>query len=44
MTSVSKEVYIDTLHDAVNKYNKTNHSTIKTELVDVKWSIYIGSG
>ena len=29
MTSVSKIVYIDKLDDIFNKYNNTNHSTIK---------------
>ena len=29
ITSVSKNVYIDTLDDIVNKYNDTYHNTIK---------------
>ena len=29
MTSISKNVYIDKLHDIVNKYNNIYHSTIK---------------
>ena len=29
MTSASKNVYFDKLHDLVNKYNNTYHSTIK---------------
>ena len=43
MTSVSKNVYIDKLDDIVNKYNNTNHSTIKTKSVDVKSNTYIDS-
>ena len=33
MTSVSKSVYVDILHDIVNKYNNTYHSTIKMKPV-----------
>ena len=40
MNSTSINVYIDKLHDIVNKCNNTYHSTIKTELVDVKSSTY----
>ena len=36
MTSISKNVYIDKLHDIVSKYNKTYHSTIKIKPIDVK--------
>ena len=36
MISVSKNVYIDKLHDTVNKYNNTCHSIIKMKPVDVK--------
>ena len=43
MTSVSKNVYIDKLDDLVNKYNNTNHSTIKMKPVDVKSDSYIES-
>ena len=43
MTSVSKNVYIDKLGDAVNKYDNIYHSTIKMRPVDVKLSIYINS-
>ena len=32
---------IDKLDDIVNKYNNTNHRTIKTEPVDVKSSTYM---
>ena len=41
MTSVSKNVYIDKLHDIVNKHNNTYHTTIKIKPVDVKNNIYI---
>ena len=41
MTSVSKNVYIDKLHDIVNEYNNTYHITIKMKLVDVKDNTYI---
>ena len=43
MTSISKEMYIDKLHDIVNKHNNTNHSTIKLKLTDVKSNTYINS-
>ena len=36
-------MYIDELHDIVNKYNNTYHSTIITKPVDVKSSTYIDS-
>ena len=41
MTSVSKNVYIDKLHDIVNEYSNTYHITIKMKLVDVKDNKYI---
>ena len=41
MTSRSKNVYIDTLDDTLNKYNNTYHRTIKMKPVDVKSSIYV---
>ena len=41
--SVSKNVYIDTLDDVVNKYDNTYHSTIKVKPVDVKSNTYIDS-
>ena len=44
MTSVSKNVYIDELGDIVNKYNNTNHRTIKLKPVDVKDNAYIDFG
>ena len=34
ITSVSKNVYINKLDDAVNKYNNTYHNTIKMKPVD----------
>ena len=40
MTSISKTVYIDKLHDIVNKHNNKYHRTIKMKPVDVKSSIY----
>ena len=43
MTSMSKTVYIDKLHDIVNKYNNTYHSTIKMKPANVKSSTYIDS-
>ena len=43
MTSKSKNVYIDKLHDIANKYNNTYHSTIKMKPVNVKLSTYINS-
>ena len=42
MTSVSKNIYIDKLHNIVNEYNNTFHSTIKMKPVDVKSNTYIG--
>ena len=43
MTSISKNVYTDKLDVIVNKYNNTNHTTIKMKPVDVKSNIYINS-
>ena len=42
MTPISKNVYIDTLDDIVNKYN-TYQRTTKMKLADVKRSTYIDS-
>ena len=42
MTSVSKNVYIGKLDNAVNKYNNTYHTTIKMKLY-VKSNTYINS-
>ena len=41
MTSIPKNVYIDKLQDAVNKYNNIYHRTIKMKPADVKPDIYI---
>ena len=41
MNSTPINVYIDKLYDIVNKCSNTYHSTIKTELFDVKSSTYI---
>ena len=35
MTTVPKNVYIDMLHDIVNRYNNTVHKTIKIKPIDV---------
>ena len=43
ITSISKNVYIDKLNDIVNKYNNTDHKTIKMKTTDVKWSTHIES-
>ena len=34
-------MYIDKLHDLVNKNNNTYHETIKMKPVDVKDNVYI---
>ena len=44
MTSISKNVYIDTLDDTVNEYNNTYHRTIKMKPTDVKDNTYIDFG
>ena len=36
MTSVSKNVYIDNLHDIVGEYKNTYHRTIEMKPVNVK--------
>ena len=41
MTSISKNVYINKLHDIVNEYNNTYHRKIKMKPVDVKNNTYI---
>ena len=43
MTAVSKNVFIDKLDHAVDKYNNTHHSTIKMKLVDIKSNTHINS-
>ena len=40
MTSITKNVYIDKLHDIVNEYNNTYHRTIKMKPVDVRDNTY----
>ena len=41
MTSVSQNIYIDKLDDAVSEYNNTYDRTIKMKPVDVKDNTYI---
>ena len=36
MTATGKKVYYDVLDDVVNKYNNTEHSTIKMKPIDAK--------
>ena len=43
MTSISKNVYIDKLDDAVHKYNNTYHITIRMKPIDVRSNSYIDS-
>ena len=40
MTSLSKNVYIDKLHDIVNEYNNAYHRTINMKPTDVKYNTY----
>ena len=40
MTSISKNMYIDKLHDIVKNYNNTYHTSIKMKPVDVKYNTY----
>ena len=35
MTTIPKNVYIDMLHDIVNRYNNIVHRTIKIKPIDV---------
>ena len=35
MTTISKNVYIDSLNNIVNRYNNTVHKTIKMTHIDV---------
>ena len=44
MASIPKNVYIDKLHDVVNKYNNTYYSAIKMKSVDVKSSKFVDFG
>ena len=41
MTTISKNVNVDRLDNAVDKYNNTHHRTIKMKPIDVKSSKYI---
>ena len=43
ITSISKNVYIDKLHDIADEYNNTYHTTIKMKPVDVKDNTYINA-
>ena len=43
MNSISKNVYIDKLHDIVNKYNNTYHRTIRMKPIDLISNTYIES-
>ena len=43
MTSISKNVYIDKLHDIVDEYSNTYHTTIKMTPADVKDNTYINA-
>ena len=38
MTTVSKNVYFDVLHDIVDKYNNTYDRTIKMKPIDIKFN------
>ena len=40
-TAISKNVYVDKLHDIVKKYNNSYHTTIKMKPIDVTDNIYI---
>ena len=44
MTSISKNVYIDKLHDIVDEYNNTYHRTIKMKPIHFKDNTYIDIG
>ena len=41
MTSISKNVYFEKLHDIIDKFNNTYHSTMKMKSTDVKSGTYI---
>ena len=41
MTTISKNVYIDSLNDIVNRYNNTVHKTIKIKPIDVTNDSYV---
>ena len=40
MTAVSKNVYFDVLDDTVNKYNNTDHTTMKVKPINVTSDSY----
>ena len=44
MTSISKNVYIDKLHDIADEYNNTYQTTIKMKPISVKDNTYINIG
>ena len=41
MTTISKNVYIDSLNNIVNRYNNTVYKTIKTKPIDVTNNCYV---
>ena len=41
MTTISKNVYVDSLNDIVKKYNNTVHRTIKMKPIDVTGDSYV---
>ena len=41
MNTISKNVYIDSLNDIVNRYNNTVHKTIKIKPIDVTGDFYV---
>ena len=41
MTAISKNVYFDVLDNIVNKFNNTNHGTIKIKHIDVSSNSYV---
>ena len=40
MPSISKNAYVDKLHDIENEYNNTYHRIIKMKLADVEDNTY----
>ena len=41
MTTISKNVYVDSLNDIVNRYNNTVYKTIKMKPIDVTSDSYV---
>ena len=41
MTTISKNIYVDSLNDIVNRYNNTVHKTIKMKPIDVTSDSYV---